>query len=91
MSLMCACRKQVRAPKGQLADPNIQRAVALTRLTHNDVGKCWKLFKRWDMEKEGKIEINDMFGGILGEERNMFTDAILELLEVKEVSQRRIM
>lgn len=30
------------------------------------------------------MAINDMFTGILNEERNMFTDALLELLEFKE-------
>jgi len=86
--ILCSCKKRVRAPKGQLADPNVIRAVALGRLTHNDVGMCWKIFKRWDLEKEGKIEINDMFAGILGEDRNMFTDAVLELLEIKEVRNK---
>jgi len=39
--------KSPRAPKGQLADPNIIRAVGLGKLTHNDLGKCWKIFKKW--------------------------------------------
>lgn len=77
-------RKPKRAPKGQLADPNIIRSVALARLTHNDIGILWHIFKRWDKEKEGKITINDLFGGILGEVRNAFTDSVLELLEIKE-------
>jgi hypothetical protein len=81
---MGGSRKPKRAPKGQLADPNIIRAVALARLTHNDLGLLWHLFKRWDQEKEGKITINDLMGGVLGETRNMFTDSVLELLEIKE-------
>ena len=60
------------------------QAVALARLTHNDIGIFWHIFKRWDLEKEGKITINDLFGSILGEERNMFSDSVLELLAIKE-------
>jgi len=30
------------------------------------------------------MQINDLFTGILNEERNMFTDALLEILEIKE-------
>jgi hypothetical protein len=53
------------------------------QVTHNDLGSAWTTFKRWDYMKEGKIAINDLFNGILNEERNMYTDAILELLEIK--------
>lgn len=60
------------------------RAVELARLSTNDLGICWKIFKRWDFMKEGKITINDLIGNVLGEERNMFTDSILELLVIKE-------
>mmetsp|Transcript_14254 Transcript_14254/g.16971 ORF Transcript_14254/g.16971 Transcript_14254/m.16971 type:complete len:373 (-) Transcript_14254:102-1220(-) len=76
--------KSPRAPKGQLADPNIIRAVGLGKLTHNDLGKCWKIFKKWDHNKEGKITIEDLFVGILGEDRNMFADSLMELLVIKE-------
>ena len=39
--VMCGFGKPPRAPKGQLADPNVARSVGLARLTHHDVGKAW--------------------------------------------------
>ncbi len=78
------CGPPRRVPKGQLADKNVKRAVALGHLHSADLSKMWLLFKRWDLAKDGHISINDLFAGVLNEERNMFSDAILEILVIKE-------
>ena len=50
---------------------NLTLVLSSVTVSHHDLGICWKIFKRWDLEKRGKININDLFGGILGEQRNM--------------------
>ena len=63
--------------------PHFSRA-STAHLHAGDLRKMWLIFKRWDTNKQGKIAINDLFAGILNEERNMFSDAILEIIMIKE-------
>ena len=62
-----------RVPKGQLADVNVKRAVTLAHLHRGDVARMYTIFKRWDVLKNGTVAINDLFAGVLNEERNLYT------------------
>ena len=44
----------------------------------------WTVFNRWDALGKGYMTTNDFFLTMLQEQRNMFSDSILDLLDIEE-------
>mmetsp|Transcript_10365 Transcript_10365/g.14500 ORF Transcript_10365/g.14500 Transcript_10365/m.14500 type:complete len:125 (-) Transcript_10365:68-442(-) len=63
------------------------KAKETLKLTKKDIGLFWSVFRRFDTKGEGLISVDNFFVQILGEERqSLFTDAIFELIDVKNQS-----
>ena len=64
------------------ADANITKVIRNFKLTPKDISDFWKLFQKLDKEKTGLVPLNVIFKAF-EMERNLFTDCLLELLEIE--------
>jgi len=67
-----------------VADDRVQRAADMIKLNQSDVGGFWNVFRKCDYDRIGIIAIQDFFTKICQEKRNMFGNAIFELIDAED-------
>jgi len=55
-----------------VADERIQKTQERMKLTKRDIGGFWKVFRKFDREREGTISMEVFFRDICKEERTLF-------------------
>eukprot|EP00981_Chlorochromonas_danica_P013960 scaffold7160_cov156-Ochromonas_danica.AAC.12 len=63
-------------------DANIRKVVKNFFFTPKDISDFWKIFQRLDKEQSGLVPLSNIFKSF-EMERNLFTDCLLELLEIE--------
>lgn len=64
------------------ADANITKVIRSFSFTPKDISDFWKIFQGLDKEKTGLVQLSQVFK-IFETERSLFTDCLLELLEIE--------
>jgi len=55
-------------------------------MTKADIAGFWKVFRKFDKDREGTISMETFFRDICKEERNLFGDAIFELIDTEDTA-----
>ena len=63
------------------ADAKLQRAMKVFFFTTDEIAIFWKSFQKIDRDKTGIIKLDDLFQ-YCEMKRNVYTDSLLELLEI---------
>mmetsp|Transcript_23322 Transcript_23322/g.43830 ORF Transcript_23322/g.43830 Transcript_23322/m.43830 type:complete len:296 (-) Transcript_23322:56-943(-) len=69
-----------------VADERIQKTQERMQLTKRDIAGFWKVFRKFDREHEGTITMETFFIDICQEERNLFGDAIFDLIDTEDTA-----
>jgi Ca2+-binding EF-hand superfamily protein len=69
-----------------VGDERIERMTELLNLSKSDIAGFWKVFQKFDREREGVISMDVFFSDICQEKRNLFGDAIFELIDTEDTN-----
>ncbi|GMI41694.1 hypothetical protein TeGR_g4350 [Tetraparma gracilis] len=69
-----------------VGDERVERATELLMLSKGDIKRFWKVFQKYDKEREGVISMDVFFSEICLEKRNLFGDAIFDLIDTEDTN-----
>ena len=69
-----------------MSDERVQRVTDLMLLKKKDVAMFWKTFRKFDKERVGIITLETFFSEICKSERNLFGDAIFDLIDTEDTA-----
>uniref|UniRef100_A0A7S2D7S8 EF-hand domain-containing protein n=1 Tax=Florenciella parvula TaxID=236787 RepID=A0A7S2D7S8_9STRA len=67
-----------------VADDRVQRAAEMVKLNVSDIKGFWNVFRKCDYDRIGIVATEDFFTKIVQEGRNMFGNAIFELIDAED-------
>lgn len=67
-----------------VADDRIMRTAEMLKLTKSDIAGLFECFQTYDYDREGRITTKDFFEHLIKEPRNMFANALFELVDIDE-------
>jgi len=67
-----------------VADERVDKSVMLLNLKPSDIAGFWKVFQKFDKEREGTLKLDVFFSQICRESRTLFGDAIFELIDSED-------
>ena len=67
-----------------IGDERVERCTDMLKLTKRDISYFWKVFQQYDKEREGTIPMDTFFTEICKEKRNLFGDAIFDLIDTED-------
>ena len=72
--------------KPPVADERIQKVTELLLLKKRDIAGFWKIFRQFDRDRVGIIPIETFFSEICKQERNLFGEAIFDLIDTEDTA-----
>lgn len=67
-------------------DARLQETIELFGLEEKDIGKLWKIFRRYDKDKSGTVDTREFYM-LVHEKPSVFADSIFELIDVENEGQ----
>ena len=73
--------------KPPVSDEGVQKVTDLMLLKKKDIAAFWKTFRKFDRERVGIIPLETFFSEICKSERNLFGDAIFDLIDTEDTGE----